>query len=691
MTEKQDLLIEIGTEELPPKSLKNLGVSFHEEMSQALKKNELDFKNINWYATPRRLSLVISGLETSQKDKKIQRRGPSISAAYDSNQNPTKATLGFAKSCGVDINKLERLETENGAWLIFNTTLKGKQTSSIIPNMVEKSLIRLPIPKRMRWGNNDIEFIRPIKWIFILFGNKTVDCEIFGIKSGENSFGHRFHHPEPLVIKSPNEYPNILKNRGKVIASYDERLALIKSQITAIAKKSNGNVIIEPGLLNEVTSLVEWPISFIGNFDSGFLKLPKEVLIAVMQDNQKYFPMVEHKRKLMPLFICVANIESNKPELIKEGNERVIKPRLSDASFFLEWDSKYGLRNHRQSLKKVIYQKKLGTLYDKSERLAHTLKYMAKKIDIDSEAAKSAAELCLCDLLTKMVNEFPKLQGIMGRYYAELNGEKSEVAIAIEEFYKPRFAGDDLPKTDLGKYLAISEKIDNLICIFSIGKIPTGDKDPFGLRRSAIGVLRILIESNIDIDLKDLLIFAASTIPSKDKSKNYIDKVYFFLMERLRNYYYDEGFSADTFESVLAINTTIPLDFHKRLVAVTEFKKLDVAKNLATANKRIVNILKKSEITGFVKINDKLLIEKSEIELAHIIEDYKKIIKPMINNRDYKLALAELAGLSKTIDNFFNDVMIMSDKPELQKNRLALLSDLNSLFLKIADISKLQE
>ena len=690
MGQKKDLLIEIGTEELPPKSLKNLAVSFCQEMSKALKKNELNFKNINWYATPRRLSLLISDLDTAQKDKENQRRGPSISSAYDNNKNPTQATIGFAKSCGTEISKLEVLETENGSWLIFDTILKGKKTDAIIPILIEECLIRLPISKRMRWGNNDIEFVRPIKWIFILFDKKIIECKILGIKSCSSSFGHRFHHPESIKINSPKDYSRILKEKGKVVVSYDERLSIISSQVSSIAKENNGEAIIDSELLNEVTSLVEWPVSFIGNFDSEFLKLPKEVLIAVMQDNQKYFPVIDHKKNLMPLFVCVANIESNSPELIKKGNERVIMPRLSDAFFFFEWDSKYELKKFRNSLKKVIYQKELGTLYDKSQRLVKTISYMTKKLHIEPKLAKSAAELCLCDLLTKMVFEFPKLQGIMGRYYAELCGEKNDVAVAIGEFYQPRYAGDELPKTDLGKSLAISEKIDNLVCIFSIGKMPTGDKDPFGLRRSAIGVLRILIECNIDIDLKDLLAVAASKL-SANKSLNYLDDVYFFLMERLRNYYYDEGFSADEFESVLAINTTVPLDFHKRLIAVTKFKKFNEAKNLSAANKRIVNILKKSDKIDTMKINDKLLIEESEIKLANTIEDYKKIIMPMIDNRDYTLALKELAGLSETVDHFFDEVMIMSEKPEIRKNRLVLLNNLNALFLTIADISKLQD
>jgi len=691
MVKKQDLLIEIGTEELPPKSLKNLTVTFAEQMDLALKKEELGFSNTNWYATPRRLSLLITDLDVTQKDKEHQRKGPSLTAAFDKNQKPTKATLGFAKSCSVEVEELKKLETEKGSWLIFDTIIKGKNTDELIPDLIEKSLAQLPIAKRMRWGNHNVEFVRPIKWILILFGSKVLNHKIMGVESGQYSYGHRYHHPDILKIGNPNEYIKTLKNKGYVVADYKERLSIIESQITSIAEDNKGKVIIDPELLDEVTSLVEWPISFVGSFDPSFLKLPKEVLIATMQDNQKYFPVVNKQDKLMPLFICVSNIKSKNHELIKKGNERVIRPRLSDATFFWEWDLKHGLKNHQKSLKKIIYQKDLGTLHDKSERLAKTLSSIAKEIDIDASSAKKVAKLCLCDLLTKMVAEFPKLQGTMGRYYAKADGENDDIAIALEELYRPRFAGDKLPKTLLGQSLSISEKIDNLIGIFSIGKAPTGDKDPFALRRSAIGVLRIIIECKIDIDLKNLLLIAASNFPDKNKSLNCVEDVYAFLMERLRYYYRDEGFSADVFESVLAINTSSLLDFHHRMVAVTEFRNLIEAKSLAAANKRIGNLLKKSGGIDSVKIKQDLLTEEAEVKLANTLENYKKIIAPMIKNHNYKSALSELAGLRKIVDNFFDNVMVLCDEPELKKNRLALLSNLSSLFLEIADISKLQD
>ena len=582
------------------------------------------------------------------------------------------------------------MKTEKGSWLVFDTLVKGKQTQELIPDMINIALKRLPIAKRMRWGNNDFEFVRPIKWILLLLGTESIDCEIMGVKSGKHSYGHRFHHPESINITHASNYVEILKQNGKVVADYNERCSLIKEQIEKVATENNGIAVIDPELLDEVTALVEWPISFVGNFNSDFLKLPKEVLIASMQDHQKYFPILDKQKKLLASFICVTNIESKQPDLIKQGNERVIQPRLSDAAFFWKRDLKNGLAKHIVGLNKVVYQKELGTLHEKSKRLNKIISNLAKPLNIDVNNAKRAAELCFCDLLTEMVCEFPELQGTMGKYYAEADGENSNVALALEEYYQPRFAGDNLPTTSLGQCLAISEKADTLIGIFSIGKAPTGDKDPFGLRRSAIGLLRIIIECEIDIDLKELLDLAASNYPLKIKEKDLAGDVFNFLMERLRRYYLDQNVSNDTFESVLAINTSKPLDFHHRLTAVTEFRKLAEADSLAAANKRINNILKKSDFNNILKVKDNLLSEESEILLSETLKEYQKKVVPMINDRDYKSALTKLAGLRESVDNFFDNVMVMCDDDDIKNNRLALLNNLNSLFLQTADISKLQ-
>jgi glycyl-tRNA synthetase beta chain len=690
MTNTNDLLIEIGTEELPPKSLKKLATAFKEAIVKALTDQDLNFSEANWYATPRRLSVLIHELETTQEDKAQQRRGPAVAAAFDDDGKPTRATEGFAKSCGVAVDQLGKLETEKGSWLVFDTLVKGKQTQELVPDMINMALKRLPIAKRMRWGNNDFEFVRPIKWVLLLLGTETIDCEIMDVKSGNYSYGHRFHHPEAIIIKQAADYAETLKQNGKVLVNYNERHSLIKDQVETIAAKNNGTAVIAPDLLDEVTALVEWPISFLGNFNPDFLKLPKEVLIASMQDHQKYFPILDKQKELLASFICVTNIESKEPDFIKQGNERVIQPRLSDAAFFWERDLNNGLAKHIDGLNKVVYQKELGTLHEKSERLSNIISSLAKPLNIDANNAKRAAELCFCDLLTEMVYEFPELQGTMGKYYAEADGEDADVAIALEEYYQPRFAGDDLPSTTLGQCLAISEKIDTLVGIFSIGKAPTGDKDPFGLRRSAIGLLRIIIECELDIDLKELLDLAASNYPSKIKAKDITNDVFKFLMERLRRYYLDEGVSNDTFESVLAINTSKPLDFHHRLTAVTEFRKLAEADSLAAANKRISNILKKSDFNNTLEVKDNLLAEEPEVLLAKTLKEYQKKVVPMINDRDYKSALTELAGLRESVDSFFDNVMVMCDDDDIKNNRLALLSKLNSLFLETADISKLQ-
>ncbi len=690
MSKKQDLLIEIGTEELPPKSLKRLATAFHQEICAALKDNDLDFIETSWLASPRRLAVIIKQLDISQSDKQQQRRGPAISAAFDDDGKPTRATEGFAKSCGVAVEQLEKQETEKGSWLVFDTLVKGKQTQELIPDTINMALKRLPIAKRMRWGNNDFEFVRPIKWVLLLLGTETIDCEIMGVKSGNYSYGHRFHHPEAIIIKQAADYAKTLKQNGKVLVDYNERHSLIKDQVEKVAAKNNGIAVIDPDLLDEVTALVEWPISFIGNFNPDFLKLPKEVLIASMQDHQKYFPILDKQKELLASFICVTNIESKQPVFIKQGNERVIQPRLSDAAFFWERDLKNGLAKHIDGLNKVVYQKQLGTLHEKSERLNNIVLSLVKPLNLDANNAKRAAQLCFCDLLTEMVCEFPALQGTMGKYYAQADGEDADVTIALEEYYQPRFAGDNLPSTTLGQCLAISEKIDTLVGIFSIGKAPTGDKDPFGLRRSAIGLLRIIIECEIDIDLNELLDLAASNYPSKIKAKEITSDVFKFLMERLRRYYLDAGVSNDAFESVLAINSSKPLDFHHRLTAVTEFRKLAEAESLAAANKRISNILKKSDFNNTLEVNDNLLAEESEILLASTLKEYQQKVVPMIKERDYKSALTELAGLRESVDSFFDNVMVMCDDDDIKNNRLALLSKLNSLFLETADISKLQ-
>ncbi len=690
MNEKRDLLIEIGTEEMPPGSLKLLGSAFADEVAKLFKDHQLAYSDCRWLATPRRLSLIVKQLDTAQADVTQEKRGPAVEVAFDDDGKPTKATQGFARSCGVAIDELGTIENEKGRWLAFSSEVKGKKTSELLPEIVETALARLPIAKRMRWGNSDIEFVRPVKWLLFMSDTEALHCKLMGIDSGDVSYGHRFHHPHALKIDSVNSYIEQLQETGKVIVDFEERKNIIEQQLRQLAEESHGKAVIDKDLLDEVTALVEWPVGFTGQFDPVFLELPEEVLIATMQDHQKYFPVIDSEDKLLPCFIGIANIESEEPQLVKQGNERVIQPRLSDARFFWERDLKYGLANHIVGLKDVIYQKQLGSLHDRKERLMQTAVYLAKRVDADETNALRAAELCFCDLLTEMVYEFPELQGIMGKHYAAAAGENKDVAQALEDFYRPRFAGDTLPVSRIGQCLAIGEKTDSLLGIFAIGKAPTGAKDPFALRRSAIGLMRIIIEAELDVDLRELLEHAAASFPDNIEAKRVIDDVMAFLMERLRRYYLDEGVHVDTFESVLATHTSKPLDFDHRIKAVTEFRKLPEAESLAAANKRIANILRKDNADRSDEIAMDLLTESAEIELANELSSYRQRLAPLLEKRDYQKTLTELAGLRNTVDTFFDDVMVMCEDEKIKQNRLTLLDNLHKLFLETADISKLQ-
>ncbi len=690
MSEKKDLLIEIGTEELPPKSLKRLAEAFSDEISRSLQANKLAFKSVRWLATPRRLALIIYELDIAQADEEQEKRGPSIDVAFDENGKPTKATEGFARSCGVAVEQLGRLETNKGSWLCFNTSIKGQATATLLPDMIETALAKLPIAKRMRWGNSDIEFVRPIKWVLLLLGNETISASIMGLTSGAVSYGHRFHHPDAIWIHSADSYIEQLRDAGKVIADYDERREIIVKAINHLANQQKGMVNLQEDLLDEVTSLVEWPVAFVGHFAENFLSLPKEVLIATMQDHQKYFPVLDGENNLMPCFIAISNIESNTPQFVQHGNERVIQPRLSDASFFFERDKKRGLESLIPKLSNVVYQKKLGTLFDRKERIKHHATYLAEVTSADINLVKRAADLCFCDLLSEMVFEFPELQGTMGKYYAEVAGEPEAVCNGLEEFYLPRFSGDVLPASDITQCLAIAEKIDSLLGIFAIGQAPTGTKDPFALRRAAIGLLRIIIEAKLDIDLSDLLSEAAKAFQDNIKANDAVEDVLIFLQERLRRYYLDEGMENDTIDAVLAVYDHKPMDFVSRLQAVTEFKQLAAAESLAAANKRIANILRKNGDAVAEEIDNELLKEEAEKNLAKLITQYRDMIIPLAESRSYTIALQKLSDLRESIDHFFDNVMVMSEDDALRKNRLVLLQNLHTLFIKIADISKLQ-
>jgi len=549
---KQTLLLEIGTEELPPKALLKLALAFANGMRDGLDKAELEFDKVNYFATPRRLTVMITGLNAEQTDKEVLKRGPAIKAAYNDAGKPTPATLGFAKSCGVEISELETMETDKGSWLTYLAQEKGKPTVELISEIAETALSRLPIPKRMRWGNGSIEFVRPVHWVVAMFGTETIDCSILGIKAGNQTFGHRFHHPDAIQLKSAESYLQQLEETGKVIVDFNQRKTIIKEAVNKAAEEANGLAVIDENLLDEVTALVEWPVAISGIFDDKYLKLPDEVLIATMQGHQKYFPVVDKKNNLLPCFVTVANIESKSPDVIRLGNQRVISPRLSDAEFFWQRDNETTLADLGPKLADVVFQQKLGSLADKSVRIMSLAISMADMLGIDSALAARAATLSKCDLLTDMVRELPELQGVIGRYYAINNGEDTEVAIALEEQYMPRFAGDQIPQSKTGQIISIADKLDTLVGIFAIGKAPTGDKDPFALRRAALGVLRIMIEGQLELDLKVCLNKAVENYDAELTTdelgmNELVWQVFDFMMERLRKYYIDQGISADNF------------------------------------------------------------------------------------------------------------------------------------------------
>jgi glycyl-tRNA synthetase beta chain len=690
MIEQRDLLIEIGTEELPPKALKKLSDAFTSGILEGLNKAELNHASVKAYATPRRLALLVHDLDTSQNDRAVEKRGPALQAAFDGDGNPTKATEGFARSCGVTADQLEKLETDKGAWLVYRSLQQGQPTAELVPGIVQESLNKLPIPKRMRWGNLEAEFVRPVHWLVLLFGDDVIDAEILTVKSGRDTCGHRFHHPDPIYLGEPAAYAPILETTGHVIADFADRREAIRAQVMEAAEKNGGVAVIDEELLDEVTGLVEWPLAVVGSFDQRFLEVPPECLISAMKGHQKYFHMVDAAGKLMPNFITVSNIESRKPEYVREGNERVIRPRLTDADFFWTQDKKLRLEDHLERLKTVLFQSKLGSVYDKSLRISALAEHIAPLIGGDAKKAARAALLAKCDLMTNMVFEFTELQGIMGRYYATHDGEDAEVAAALDEQYMPRFAGDALPAGRVGQALAIAEKLDTLVGIFGIGQLPSGDKDPFALRRAALGALRIIIEKGLDIDLKATLEHAAETHTGLFDNPQVIHQVFDFMMTRLKAYYADTGVAPDTFEAVLAQQPVQPLDFDARIKAVTAFRQLPEAEALAAANKRIGNILKKAEQAIPERVDPSRFTDTAEKALAAKIEAMAEIVAPLFAERDYEAALKALAALRPEVDSFFDEVMVMAEDAAVRTNRLALLQQLSGLFLEVADLGQLQ-
>ncbi len=684
-----DFIVELGTEELPPKALKQLSEAFTQGIVERLAKANLGHGEVQSYAAPRRLAVLITGLASAQPDQQIEKRGPALQAAYDPAGNPTKACEGFARSCGTTPDQLQKMETDKGVWLVYRSTKPGQTASQLIPGFVEESLAALPIPKRMRWGASRVEFVRPVHWVLMLLDDQVVNAEILGLQAGNTTLGHRFHHPESITIESPKEYAKKLENPGYVLADFTSRRDRIRAQIQEAATSTGGQVVIDEDLLDEVCSLNEWPVALVGRFEERFLDVPSEALISTMKGNQKYFHVVDSNNRMLPYFITIANLESNDPQQVIDGNERVIRPRLDDAAFFYNTDKKQPLAARMESLKPVVFQKQLGSLYDKASRVGHLAARIAGAIGADTGWAQRAGDLSKTDLMTEMVMEFPELQGIMGRYYAQLDGEPAEVAVALEEQYFPRFAGDLLPSTNTGAAVSIADKLDTLVGIFGINQPPTGTKDPFALRRAALGILRIIVEKQLDLDLATCIEWAAELhgdLPADNLNETALE----YVLERFRAWYEDEGLPVEVFQSVFARRPTKPLEFHQRVEAVGQFIKLEAAHTLAAANKRVSNILAKEDGAESFALNPDQLSEPAEQDLYQTLETKSAQIEPHIAARDFSTALTELADLKEPIDRFFDDVMVMVDDMAVRQNRIALLAKLRSTFLQIADISLLQ-
>ncbi|MCX4189526.1 glycine--tRNA ligase subunit beta [Methylophaga sp. OBS3] len=689
---QQDFLFELGTEELPPTALGNLSNALQTAVEQGLKTAELSFSSTQVYAAPRRLALAVYDLQTRQADREVERRGPAVNAAFDDEGNPSKALQGFARSCGVDVDALETLETDKGKWLVYRQQQDGQAAAELLPQIIQQALDALPIAKRMRWGNSNAEFVRPVHWLVMLLGDEVVPATILDTVADRISYGHRFHHPKPIRINSARSYAPQLETEGHVLADFAARREAVRGQVTELATSLGGQAIIDSELLDEVTGLVEWPVAIAGSFDQRFLELPPQALISSMQGHQKYFPVESKQGELLANFITVSNIESRDVDQVIAGNERVIRPRLSDAAFFWDTDRKQPLSARQEQLKTIVFQNKLGTVFDKSQRVAALASVIAEQIGADPKLAQRAGELAKCDLLTEMVGEFPELQGIMGRNYATLDGEPAEVANALDEQYMPRFAGDDLPAGQIGQALSLAEKLDTLVGLFGIGQPPTGAKDPFALRRAALGALRIIIEKQLDLDLSELLPRAVDNFAGKLSEENTAEQVQNYMFERLRGYVLDSGATTDTFEAVMAVAPSRPLDFMQRLKAVSGFRELSQAEALAAANKRIDNILRKNgAYDQQLDLKADLLSDSAEQDLAKLLAEVQTDVAPLMQDADYAAVLNRLATMRDSIDKFFDDVMVMADDPAVRDNRLALLNQTRALFIGVADISCLQQ
>ena len=685
----QNFLVEIGTEELPPKALKTLATSFADNVEAELNQAGLSFDKIEWFAAPRRLAVKVLNLATQQPSKEIEKRGPAVSAAFDAEGNPTKAAEGWARGCGITVDQAERIATDKGEWLVHRAKIEGQPTKNLLNDIVANALAKLPIPKPMRWADKTVQFIRPVHTVTMLLGDDLIEGEILGVASARTIRGHRFLGEKEFEIQHADQYPQLLREKGSVVADFNERKAEILAKSQAKATELGGVADIEESLLEEVTSLVEYPNVLAAKFEERFLAVPAEALVYTMKGDQKYFPIYDKDGKLLPHFIFVSNINPEDPTAIIEGNEKVVRPRLTDAEFFFKTDLKQKLVDRLPRLETVLFQQQLGTLKDKTDRIEQLAGEIAKQIGADEAKAKRAGLLSKCDLMTNMVFEFTDTQGVMGMHYARHDGEDEEVAVALNEQYMPRFAGDELPKSLVASAVALADKFDTLTGIFGIGQAPKGSADPFALRRAALGALRIIVEKNLPLDLEDLVKKSAALFGDKLTNQNVVADVVDFMLGRFRAWYQDEGIAVDVIQAVLARRPTRPADFDARVRAVSHFRTLDSAEALAAANKRVSNILAKADAT-IGEINLTACVEPAEKALAEAVLALRTEVQPLIAKGDYTAVLDKLANLRAPVDSFFDNVMVNAEDPALRQNRLAILNTLQGLFLQVADISLLQ-
>ena len=685
----QNFLVEIGTEELPPKALKTLATSFADNVEAELNQAGLTFDKIEWFAAPRRLAVKVLNLATQQPSKEIEKRGPAVSAAFDAEGKPTKAAEGWARGCGITVEQAERIATDKGEWLVHRAKIEGQPTKNLLNDIVANALAKLPIPKPMRWADKTVQFIRPVHTVTMLLGDELIEGEILGVASARTIRGHRFLGEKEFEIQHADQYPQLLREKGSVVADFNERKAEILAKSQAKATALGGVADIEESLLEEVTSLVEYPNVLAAKFEERFLAVPAEALVYTMKGDQKYFPIYDKEGNLLPHFIFVSNINPEDPTAIIEGNEKVVRPRLTDAEFFFKTDLKQKLVDRLPRLETVLFQQQLGTLKDKTDRIEQLAGEIAKQIGADEAKAKRAGLLSKCDLMTNMVFEFTDTQGVMGMHYARHDGEDEEVAVALNEQYMPRFAGDELPKSLVASAVALADKFDTLTGIFGIGQAPKGSADPFALRRAALGALRIIVEKNLPLDLEDLVKKSAALFGDKLTNQNVVADVVDFMLGRFRAWYQDEGIAVDVIQAVLARRPTRPADFDARVRAVSHFRTLDSAEALAAANKRVSNILAKAD-AAIGEINLTACVEPAEKALAEAVLALRTEVQPLIAQGDYTAVLDKLANLRAPVDSFFDNVMVNAEDPALRQNRLAILNTLQGLFLQVADISVLQ-